>query len=164
MAAWPLVEREFPGAKLLLVGEGPAQATLTADIQLRGLEESVLLPGSFPDTRDLLAAADLFVLPSYEEGLSLALLEALAAEVPVVGTDIPGIREVMNPQGSRWLARPREPAALAAAILDLLRNPDAAQSWARSGRRVVEQSYRMSDVVEAHWKLFQSLLMRKRGR
>lgn len=163
VAAWPLVEREFPRAKLLLVGEGPAQATLVADIHLRGLEESVLLPGAFLDTGDLLAAADLFVLPSYEEGLSLALLEALAAEVPVVGTDIPGIREVMNPHGSRWLVRPHEAAALAEAILDLLRNPESAQNWARSGRKVVAQSYCMSDVVEAHWQLFESLLTRKRG-
>jgi glycosyltransferase involved in cell wall biosynthesis len=90
--AWYAVVRHDPTARLWLVGEGPERPKLVALIRELELNGSVVLTGAFDQVDDLLAAADLFVLPSLEEGMSLALLEAMAAGLPIVASDIPGAR------------------------------------------------------------------------
>jgi len=92
VAAWREVAERQRHAYLWLVGDGPERDALAAQIEAAGLAGRVELPGSFDQVEDILAAADLFVLPSHEEGLSLALLEAMAAGLPVVASDIPGNR------------------------------------------------------------------------
>jgi hypothetical protein len=73
----------WPYGRLWVAGEGPHRAALAAQINRLGLSSRVLLAGVFQQVDDLLAAADLFILPSYEEGMSLALLEAMAAGLPI---------------------------------------------------------------------------------
>ena len=81
--AWPHVRARYPDASLMLIGDGPEQTALEARAKLRGLGlgrgQAVYLPGSVSDATSMLREADLFILPSREEGISQALLEAMAS-------------------------------------------------------------------------------------
>lgn len=160
--AWPAVLRRFPGAKLWLVGEGPAREELfelILDLELRG---SVLMPGSFDDVQELLQASDLFVLPSHEEGMSLSLLEAMAAELPLVATDIPGNRTLVTHGEHGTLVAPRDPAALSRAIIDAWERPDRSQKLAAQARRRVTDEFSLAAAARRHLELFDDWIDRQR--
>jgi glycosyltransferase involved in cell wall biosynthesis len=108
--AWPAVVRRCPAARLALVGDG--------DLQLAP-RPGVIFAGAVDDVRDWLAAADVVVLPSRWEGLSLSVLEALAVGRPVVVSDIPGLAEAVAPGTGRAVS-PGDPAALADALAERL--------------------------------------------
>jgi glycosyltransferase involved in cell wall biosynthesis len=107
--------------------------------------------GERHDVPDLLAASDLFVLPSLFEGLPLSLLEAMAAELPVVATRVCGTAEVIC-SGSGRLVQSEDPSDLAAGMLEALEHPELAASWGRAGRLRVEQEFssaRMASETDA---------------
>lgn len=116
-----------PEVVLLVVGGDPfgdGLQRLEADVQARGLQARVRLLGIRHDVPDLLGASDLFVLPSLWEGLGLVFLEAMAARLPVVATNVSAIPEVVQDGVSGWLVPPGDPDALADAIRDGLSHPD----------------------------------------
>ncbi|MEV4703391.1 glycosyltransferase [Actinoplanes sp. NPDC049316] len=110
LAAWPLIRRSCPGARLALVGNGD-QATALRALATPG----VMFAGEVDDVRDWLAAADVVVLPSRWEGLSLTVLEALATGRSVVVSDVPGLGDVVAP-GAGDRVPPEDAPALAAAV------------------------------------------------
>lgn len=122
LAAWPRVHERCPRAWLALVGEHVGGG----DLPLLGAP-NVMLAGGVADVRHWLAAADVVVLPSRWEGLSLAVLEALAVGRSVVVSDIPGLAEAVGPDtGAR--VPPDEPVALAAAVTERLLDPDRSRA------------------------------------
>lgn len=114
--------RAQPGlaAQLVLLGEGPERSRLAANVARWGLGERVRLAGQVTDPRDYYRAADLFVLPSHSEGCPNVLLEAMAAELPVVATAVGGVPELVRHEHSALLVAPRHPRALADAMGRLL--------------------------------------------
>jgi len=158
--AWTRVKRDVPAAALLIVGSGPAAKRL----KRRAAELSdVLFAGQRPDPERFLLAADLFVLPSLEEGLSIALLEAMAYGLPVVATDIAGNREVIEPGRHGLLVRPGRPEALAEAIAVQLKARTIAAGMARAARERVAAEYSIERMAERHVLLFETLIGAKRG-
>ncbi|MEZ6069977.1 MAG: glycosyltransferase [Pirellulales bacterium] len=141
--AWSRVVQSRPDAHLMLVGEGPLRAELPLRLQSEELTENVV-GWAFDDVEDFLRAADLFVLPSWEEGLSLALLEAMAAELPVVVSDIAANRVVVDDQRHGLLVPVRDVESLATAILRIPNDLAAAQFGASArqpcGRRFFARS------------------------
>lgn len=121
--------KEIPGATLLLVGGGPDQARLEGLAQ--GLPVRFLGVRPHGELPALLAAADVMVLPTLSEGLANVWIEALACGTPVVTSDVGGAREVFDDSAYGRLV-PRDPAAIAAAVNDLLANPPS-QSAVREG-------------------------------
>jgi len=111
---------QVPGARFVIAGEGPSRAELTALRRDLGLDDRVALPGSLRPVREILAASDLFVLSSLEEGISNALLEAQAEGVPAVVTDVGGNAEVVAHGRTGLVVPPADPEALAGSMLDLL--------------------------------------------
>ena len=101
---------------------------LAADLGLAG---RVHFLGQRRDIPDLLAALDIFVLPSHSEGVSLALLEAMAAGLPVIATAVGGLPEVVTDGENGLLIPPKDPEALAAALARLLADPDSGQKAGR---------------------------------
>jgi glycosyltransferase involved in cell wall biosynthesis len=139
-AAAKLASRR-PAACYLLVGTGPVEAALRAQASTLGLEDRVHFLGIRPDVPEILAASDLFVLPSLNEGLSLAILEAMALGVPVVATAVGGAADVLVHGETGWTVRPSDPTALAQAIDQALRDPVETAARATKGREVVRREF-----------------------
>ena len=126
----------LPGATLLIAGDGPERPALEALIAERGLEPRARLLGSVAPERmpELLAAADLMLLPSEREGLANVWLEALACGTPLLIADVGGAREVLDrPEAGRLVAR--EPAAIAAAAREMLESPPDPAEVRKSAER-----------------------------
>lgn len=156
--AWPVVRRSFPSARLTLIGEGPERPALEARISRLGLPDAIRLPGASTDTAAHLAAAELFVLPSREEGMSIALLEAMALGLPVVATAIPGNLKLVTDGLHGRLAPPDDPEALARAVVAQWSDPGAAAAMGRAARAAVAGRYSIASVARAHLDLFDRLI------
>lgn len=156
--AWRHVAQRWPAAQLWLVGEGPEHRALVEQIREAELTNQVVLAGAFDDVRDLLVAADLFVLPSKDEGLSLALLEAMALGLPVVASDIPGNRQLIDHDVHGLLVPVGDPPALAAAIDRTLSDTAEATRRGAAARARVEAEYALQRTVADHQSLFEQVL------
>jgi glycosyltransferase involved in cell wall biosynthesis len=156
--AWPEVRARHPRARLTLIGEGPERPTLAARVARLGLTDAVELPGASADPAAPLRAADLFVLPSREEGMSIALLEAMALGIPLVASAIPGNRRLVVDDRHGKLAPPGDPSALARAILDQWAGYDRAIAMARAARQRVARDYSIDAVAGRHVELFRGLI------
>src|SRR4030095_14625545 len=106
-----------------------------------GVAHDVRFTGSVTDVRPLLAAMDVFVLPSWAEGMSNALMEAMAAARPVVATAVGGNTEVVSDGSTGVLVPPGDPAAIASAVNGLLHEPDRASRLAARARTFVTQPF-----------------------
>jgi glycosyltransferase involved in cell wall biosynthesis len=162
--AWPIVRRGFPAARLTLVGEGPERTPLEARIAQLGLTEAIRLPGASTSAATLLAAADLFVLPSREEGMSIALLEAMALGIPLVATAIPGNLKLVADGAHGRLVPPDDAEGLARAVVDQWSDPEAAERMGRAARDVVIDHYAIAAVARTHLDLFERLVRRRADR
>jgi glycosyltransferase involved in cell wall biosynthesis len=158
LAAWATIVQRHADARLWLVGEGPAHAQLAKQIESLGLARRVVLAGSFDPLDDVLQAADCFVLPSYEEGLSLALLEAMAVGLPVVASDIPGNRLAIEPSVEGLLVPPGNPAALAMALDHVMTQPALAESLGQAARQRAGKDFSLQRMVDEHSELFDRVL------
>lgn len=126
----------------------------------RGLGDRFLLPGCQSDVPSVLAAADLFVLPSRSEGMSNALIEAMAAGCPIVATDVGGNAEVLA-HGEAGLVVEPKPSAIRAAVETLLRQPQQAGQIATRARDRAEQEYSFATMLRRTVSLYDELLNRE---
>jgi glycosyltransferase involved in cell wall biosynthesis len=156
-AAAPVVSL-FPDSHFLLVGEGELFGTLTQQAARNGVPNQVHLMGVRRDVPDLLAAVDIFVLPSLWEGLSVALLEAMAAAKPIVATTVSGTLQAMIPDNTGLLVPPGDSRALANAIVQLLSDPLRAQRMGQSARQHVEKYFSAHQQASQHLALYRDLL------
>ena len=157
VAAWQKVIAVHPDARLWLVGEGPRRKRLEAQIVDLDLLGRVFLAGVYDSVEELLAAADLFVLPSREEGPSLAITEAMGAGLPIVTTDVPGNRELVTDGRHGLLVPGRDVEAMGTAVLRLLDEPDLAARLGTAARDLVQTRFSLARMVDAHLDLFESL-------
>jgi glycosyltransferase involved in cell wall biosynthesis len=153
-----LKPRDQP-ARFLLVGEDRGIGTdLAARACARGVADRISFIGSREDVASILAASDGFVLPSHEEGFSNALLEAMAAGLFIVATDVGGNSEALEDGRLGTLVPPRDPAALARAIdllLDALSDSaDTGTARNAEAARTVRERYGIDRMVEAHIVLY----------
>ena len=149
-----------PQARLLFVGAAPPRIPLLRDKAFRrGIGDAVSIFGHREDVPEILAASDLVVDASYAgAGLTGSLREALAVETPVIGTDIEGHPELITEGETGLLVPPRNPDALAQAILRVLENPLRAQGMARAGRKRVEAQFSLAQKIQRTEALYQRLL------
>lgn len=124
------LRRSEPDARAVLIGTGPVEDDLRDLVRRRGLTGAVVFAGSRDDVPDLLPAFDVFCLSSLHEGLSIALVEALAAGVPAVCTRVGGVPEVLRHDVEGLLVQPADPTALAAALASLAADPDRRARYA----------------------------------
>lgn len=130
-----------PAVLLLLAGDGPERPRLTALAAELGVADRVRLLGARDDVPRLLALGELFVLPSLQEGMPNAVLEAMAAGLPVVGTAVGGVPELVVDGETGVLVPPGDATALADALLALLAAPARAAEMGRRGRQRAAQAF-----------------------
>jgi len=145
--------------KLLLAGDGPEAEPLKRLSETLGVSDRIEFLGYREDVQQLLAQSDLYVTPSRSEGMSNSILEAMAAGVPVVATDVGGNRELLGDTGR--IVPPEDPAALAAAITSAVKNPETTMKLAKSARHRMESTYTLDHVVTAHEELYYRCLKSK---
>jgi glycosyltransferase involved in cell wall biosynthesis len=143
------VRREIPEAELHLVGDGPLRGTAEALTAQLGLNGAVRFLGNREDVPELLATAECALLASDYEGCPLAVIEAMAASVPVVATDAGGTSELVQ-AGRTGALGPRDDAqGLAAALRQVLANPDHAAELGAEGRRAAEGRLSLEVMVRS---------------
>jgi glycosyltransferase involved in cell wall biosynthesis len=147
-----------PEARVMVVGEGPERPALETEIARLGRGARFHLLGFRSDVPDLLAASDLFVLPSLFEGLPLSILEAMAAGKPVVATAIGGNDEAVVDGATGLLVPPGDPRALADAIRALLRDPERRRRLGEAGRRRAEAEFSAPEMVRRVAAVYDELL------
>lgn len=153
--AFATLIRERADLRLVLVGDGRFRTALQA--QAAALGDAVLFTGALADVRPALAAADLFVNPSDEEGMPGAVLEAMAMGIPVVATAVGGTPEIIVNGESGLLVPARRPAALAAAVRQFLDDPALAKRCRENARRVVVEQFSTEQVVARTDALYRRL-------
>jgi len=158
LEAMALVAKDAPQARLVLMGAGPQKEELEAAVERLGLKSIVHFPGFRRDATQLLPALDVFVLSSVSEGISLALLEAMAANVPAVATSVGGNVEILNDPGCGILVPPRSPRDLADAILALVNDRSRRYEIGAGGRRRVEEAFSLRRMIGAYESLYASLV------
>ena len=159
VAAWPAVVARFPEARLLLVG--PAwpgdQARIEKAVRESGCGDRIELLGLRRDVPELLRIMDVVALPSLTEGFSNVLIEAGAAGRPVVATRVGGNPEAIVDGETGLLVPPRDPAALAGAIISLLADPERGRRMGLAAQRRVKELYSVERMVEGYDRLYTSL-------
>ena len=157
------VRERFPEVQTAIVGEVELDEDLQRMVDSGGLTPHLRLLGRRSDMPEVYGAFDLFVLSSHDEGMSNAILEAMATERPVVATDVGGTNEVVRHGQTGLLVPPRDPEPLAAAIAELLATPERWPAMGAQGRAVVEQSFSARAMVRQMEALYLDLLQ-QRGR
>jgi glycosyltransferase involved in cell wall biosynthesis len=140
----------------LIVGDGPERAALERAAKESRAPERIRFLGYRPDARRCLAACDTYVNCSTSEGVSLTILEAMAAALPVIVTAVGGTPEVVTPECG-LLIPPRDPAALAAAIRALQADPAAARIRGLTGRARVERVFSIDRMVADYADVYRAV-------
>jgi len=148
LEAAALVQRELPAARFLIVGDGPLLQRLRAQAEQLGLAKVVRFTGWRDDVLRLIRAADVFCLASLWESFGLVLAEAMSLSKPVVATNVDGIPEVVANGDTGLLVPPRDPPALAAALLTVLRDAALAARLGQAGRQRVAAHFRLEPNIE----------------
>jgi len=152
---------QFPDARVWLVGDGTERQNLATQAQTQGVARQIDFLGMRPDVAALLAQMDIFVLPSHWEGMPNAVLEAMAAGLPVVATGVGGTTEVVVQDETGFLVPAADPDAMAKAIVTLLRDPTLCRRMGEAGRRRVEQHFSIQQTVAKTVGLYENLLNEK---
>jgi glycosyltransferase involved in cell wall biosynthesis len=139
--------------RLAIIGGGSEEDSIRQLIRSLSLSDRVVLLGIREDVSEIIAASDLFVLPSLNEGLSQALLEAMALSTPVIATNVGGTPDIVAPGHTGWRVVPGQPVALADAIQQALGRPDTAAAYARAAHTLATQGF----SLQSHLSRLQSV-------
>ncbi len=158
--AFCMLAPAHPGAELWIVGDGPLLRRLLRSAAGTGFADRIrILPGQ-SDLRPLFHQARVFALSSVRESLPNVVMEAMASGLPVVATDVGGLRELVLPGRTGLLVPPASPPALAEALRGLLSDPSMCRSFGTAGRERMEKMFSLPRMIGSHELLFERLLNR----
>lgn len=146
------------GYRLIIAGDGPQRAALERQIVALDLVPAVRLLGNRDDVTELLAECDVFVLSSIAEGMPVTLLEAMAARLPIVSTDVGGVAAVVEDGVTGTLVPPRDPQALADALHVYLADAEQRRRHGDAGYARVAARFSLATMVSAYVALYDDLL------
>lgn len=150
------VVRRTDNPHLLIAGGGPLEEQLREQVSELGIDSHVTLVGHASPIEPYYAAADVFALSSRQEGLPITVLEAMAAETPVVGTKIPGVSELVEEGKTGHLVPPEQPKPLADAMVKTIEGTP--KKMGRAGRQRAELEFSVNRMVNRYQSLYDSLL------
>ncbi|HEY4717840.1 MAG TPA: glycosyltransferase family 4 protein, partial [Anaerolineales bacterium] len=153
------IASRYPRALFAFAGDGPQRSHLVAQAARLGISDRVLFLGVRTDVANLLQAADIFVQPSLSEGLSIALLEALFAGLPVVATRAGGVVDVVENGESALLVPTGDVQALATALGQVLDDASLRKRLAHTGQARAQANYSIEKMCKAYENLMKGLLL-----
>jgi glycosyltransferase involved in cell wall biosynthesis len=143
---------------LEIAGDGPEHAELERTAAVFGVSDEVTFTGWVDDVSEIMSRWDIYAQPSIAEGLGIAALEAMAQGIPVVATDVGGLREVVIDGETRYLVAPKSPARLAARIRDLSNDADLRARLGDAGRRRAREEFSRERESAAIQSAYEKLL------
>lgn len=152
-----LVLARHPEARMMIVGKGSLRPRLESLAARMGISHAVIWTGFRQDIPRLLAAMDIYVLPSSNEGFSASMLEALAACKPVIVTDVGGAQDVITDGKTGILIPPGSASAIGNAIIDLLDHPKKCNAIAQAGRARAVKEFGVQRLADAYQDVYRSL-------
>jgi sugar transferase (PEP-CTERM/EpsH1 system associated) len=167
LAAFLLLRARLPALaprlRLAVVGDGPLLTALRAQAEAAGVGDAVWLPGARADIAQVLRGFTVFAMSSLAEGTPGAALEAMASGLPVVGTCVGGLPEVIEEGVTGLLVPPADPQAMAAALERYVTAPDLTAAHGKDARERVLRHYSMAAMVAAYQGLYDDMLEQKNG-
>lgn len=164
LRAAALVRRELPGARFLVVGDGPRRAKLESLARELSLFEAVRFLGTHRDVAEVLSLVDVLVLTSHAEASPISILEAMACEKPVVATRVGSVGETVIDGETGYLAAPGEAGEIADRVIELLKDPQRAAAMGRAGRERVISHWSIQRTVEGYQDLIAGIYAAKADR
>jgi glycosyltransferase involved in cell wall biosynthesis len=163
LAAFHHVLAEIPDARLIVAGDGPCAVELYEEAAKLGLSGRVEFLGQCSNVPEVLKRMSIFTLSSTTEGLSMTVLEAMAAGLPIVATDVGGNRELVQPPECGLVVPARDPRALGQAYIELLLNPQRRAQMSAASRARVVQYLNLELTLAQYTKLYDQCMARKVG-
>lgn len=154
--------KKIPDAQLLIVGDGREKKNIENAVVELGLRKNIFLFPAAEDPTRFLAAMDVFAMPSLAEGLGLSLMEAMASALPVIGSDIGGIRSLIQNGINGILVKTADSREIAKAILDLLSFPDKARAMGKEAARFIRERYSLEKMILDTERLYSQCLEEKK--
>lgn len=148
----------YPGVQLLIAGDGRMKEELTRLVKSVGIQENTYFLPTVADTVEVLTAIDIFVMPSLKEGLGLSLMEAMACGLPVIGSEVGGIKSLIQQGVNGVLVQPAESAGLSCAILDLLKDTGKAASLGARARDFIAHNFSQERMVKETEEVYKECL------
>jgi glycosyltransferase involved in cell wall biosynthesis len=166
LKAIPQIVSARPLARIVLVGPWDSEGSFAVDRKaVEACGRHVLTLGPRPDVPSLLGMADLFAFPTeYREGIPRVLLEAGLSGLPIVATQMPGCSDVVEHGHNGLLVPPRDPAAFAAAVIELLRDPERSRAMGERSRPLVRQRFELARITGLYSDLYHSVLSGRSAR
>ena len=158
ISAMPLILRNFPQAQLLISGEGKLYNHLFCQAKQLAISDKVFFVRNCLPVADILTVLDLFVMPSLQEGLGLALMEAMSVGLAVVGTNVGGIKELIKDRQNGILVEPRNAQALADAINQLLADSAQRQRLGTQAEKFIRDNFALSKMAAQTLGVYQECL------
>ena len=163
VAAMAYVVQEVPEAVLVLVGDGVEKRRISAKAREFGLEHNIRMLGMRSDVPRFMVAADVFLLSSLSEGISVTLLEAMASGKPIVATDVGGNSEVVSHGKNGLLCRSSDPRDIGSSLTTLLRNPQLQSQMGRAGRERLLQTFTQEQMHAGYIRVYDQMLGRNKN-
>lgn len=160
--AMSIVLNEIPDLYLFIIGDGHLSEQLKNQSSALGINNKVCFTGSIENVQDYYEIMDIFVSSSLWEGLPTVLMEAMAAGVPIVATDIDGSRDLVVEDQSGWLGQPANPNSLAKAIIKACRSPEMRKKYALAGLETAKK-YTMESISKQYSDFYLSIESNRRG-
>ena len=148
------ISNEIPNIKFLIIGDGEEKKNLELRIKNYGLEKEIILLGQIAEAHKYIKAFDLFVLPSVKEGFPWVILEAMAAKLPIIATDVGAMPEIIENGKNGILVKPKNPQELAEAIKYLIENERILQELAIQAHQTVLFKFPIEKMIHETEKLF----------
>jgi glycosyltransferase involved in cell wall biosynthesis len=142
----------------VMVGDGPLRGELERRSRELGISKNFIFLGFRSDVAKLLSGADLLVMPSLNEGLGMSMVEAMALSLPVVGTDVGGIPEVVKHGVTGMLVPPDDSGELARACIEVIKNPKRAKEMGIQGKKRAEMLFDIKGTIRATENLYRELM------
>ena len=148
----------FPDTIFMIVGDGPLKQSLQEKVVAAKLENNFLFTGIYKNIPEILAAMDIFILPSLAEGLPMALLEAMAAKKPIIASKVGSIPQLIIPDETGLLIEPRDVPSLENSIIGLLNDKDKAGKLAENGYMTIVNKFSSKVMTRKYIDVYDTLL------